>query len=931
MARQREDGAPPADGAELLGRRAESAVLDQLVAAVRDGESRVLVVRGDAGVGKSALLDHMARGASNVRILRAVGMESEMELAFATLHQLCAPLLDRLRQLPEPQCDALETVFGIRVGAPPDRFLVGLAVLSLLSDVSEERPLLCVVDDAQWLDRASAQVLGFVARRLLAESIALVFGARQPGRELLGLPEHEVAGLPVAAARALLASAIPARLDRRIRDRIVAETRGNPLALLELPRGLTVTQLAGGFGLLQTGTVPGRVEQSFLTRIEALPADSRRLLLVAAAEPTGDPTLVWRAAARLGVTPAAALAGGTDGLLSMDTGMTFRHPLVRSAAYRAAVPGDRRAAHSALAAVTDAQIDPDRRAWHLAAAAVEPDDAVALELEQSADRAAARGGLAAAAAFLQRSVELTRDPVRRTERALAAAQVGLEAGAFGTALGLLATAEAGTLDDFGRARVDLLRAVAAFAQRRGSDAPPLLLRAARTLESLDVRLARDTYLDAWSAALFAGRLAIAGDLHEVSLAARAAPPPEGSARGSDLLLDGLALLFTEGRDPAVPLLKQAATAFSGDDISIEEVLRWGWLATAGAAVVWDFEACLATATRQVEVARGAGALAVLAVGVNVLGQVAALAGDFAQATSLKAEADAVREATGTHVAHYGALVLAALRGRMSEAFPLIDATVANATAEGQGTAVQYAHWAKSVLLNAAGRYDEALEVAGLASEDTPELFVSAWALSEQVEAAARSGNDRGAGEALGRLQARTRGTDEPWGLGLEARSRGLVGKGAGVEADFLEAVEQLRRTRLRPELGRAHLVYGEWLRRQARRSDARTQLRAAYDVFVSVGMEAFAERARRELEVAGETVRKRSVEDATSEELTAQERQIAMMVRDGLTNSEIGVRLFLSARTIEWHLRKVFTKLSISSRRQLRDALSAGGTETASA
>ena len=580
---------------------------------------------------------------------------------------------------------------------------------------------------------------------------------------------------------------------------------------------------------------------------------------------------------------------------------------------------------------TDAQTDPDRRAWHLAAAAVEPDEAVALELEQSADRAAARGGLAAAAAFLQRCVELTGDPVRRTERAVAAAQVGLQAGAFGTALGLLATAEAGTLDDFGRARVDLLRAEAAFAQRRGNDAPPLLLRAARTLEPLDVRLARDTYLDAWSAALFAGRLATAGDLHEVSLAARAAPPPAGPARASDLLLDGLALLFTEGRAPAVPLLQQAATAFSGDDISIEEVLRWGWLATAGAAVVWDFEACLATATRQVEVARGAGALAVLAVGVNVLGQVAALSGDFAQATSLKAEADAVREATGTHVAHYGALVLAGLRGRVSEAIPLIDATVANATAEGQGTAVQYAHWARSVLLNAVGRYDEAFEVARLASDDTPELFVSAWALSEQVEAAARSGNDRGASEALERLQARTRGTDEPWGRGLEARSRGLVGTGASAEADFLEAVEQLRRTRLRPELARAHLVYGEWLRRQARRSDARTQLRAAYDMFVSVGMEAFAERARRELQATGETVRKRSVEDATSEELTAQERQIALMVRDGLTNSEIGARLFLSARTIEWHLRKVFTKLSISSRRQLREALSAGGVDTASA
>jgi len=376
------------------------------------------------------------------------------------------------------------------------------------------------------------------------------------------------------------------------------------------------------------------------------------------------------------------------------------------------------------------------------------------------------------------------------------------------------------------------------------------------------------------------------------------------------------------------LLKRAASAFAGDDISIEEVLRWGWLATAAAAVAWDFEACVATAQRQVEVARGAGALAVLAVGVNVLGQVVALEGDFAEAASLKAEADAVRDATGTQVAHYGALVLAALRGRESEALPLIEATVTRATAEGQGTAVQYAHWARSVLLNAVGRHDEALVSAGLAADDTPELFVSAWALGEQVEAAVRTGNEDAAAHALGRLQEVTAGTTEPWGRGFEARARGMVSSGRDAEAAYLEAIEHLDSTRLRPDLARAHLVYGEWLRRQSRRVDARAQLRIAYDLFAGIGMEAFAERSRRELLATGETVRKRTVTAAAGEELTPQERQIALLVSDGLSNPEVGARLFLSPRTVEWHLRKVFDKLSISSRRQLRDTFPRPGYES---
>jgi DNA-binding CsgD family transcriptional regulator len=903
----------------LSGRRTECLVLDRLLAEARDGHSAVLVVRGEAGVGKTALLEHLLEAASDMHIVRAVGVESEMELAYASLHQLCASMLEHVGRIPAPQRKALEIVFGFSEGAPPDVFLVGLAVLSLLSEVAEERPLLCVVDDAQWLDRASARTLAFVARRLVAERVGLVFGARDPGEELQGLPELELEGLANGDARALLASSVRFLLDERIRDRIVAETRGNPLALLELPRGLTATQLAGGFGLLGAVALSGRIEESFERRLQELPQDARSLLLIAAAEPVGDPLLLWRAAERLGVGVTASEAAQADGLLSIGGRVTFRHPLVRSAVYRAASVDERRAAHLALAEVTDPDADPDRRAWHLAAAAAGPDEAVALELEHSAGRAQARGGLAAAAAFLERAVALSVDPARRTNRALAAAQAGLSAGAFDPALGMLAAAEAGTQDELQRARVDLLRAEVAFAQSRGSDAPPLLLRAAKTLESLDPKLARETYLDAWGAALFAGRLATDGGLHDVSREARTAPRPAGPARPSDLLLDAFALLFTDGRTAAAPALERAAGEFAGNDADAEEVLRWGWLATAAAVTAWDFETCVAVANRGVQFARDSGALAVLTVAVNVLAQAVALSGEFERATLLISEAQAVKEATGTQVGPYGALVLAALQGHEAEALTLVDATVREATAGGQGTAVQYARWASAVVLNGLGHYREALIAAKSASDDVPELFISAWALNELVEAATRSGEIELARGALERLAEHSRPSETDWGLGIVARSRALLSHGKDAEEHYREAIERLGATRLRPELARAHLVYGEWLRRENRRVDARERLRTAHELLGDMGMDAFAERARIELVATGERVRRRTLE--TRDELTAQERQIALLARDGLSNPEIGGRLFLSPRTIEWHLRKVFTKLDISSRKELGEKL----------
>jgi DNA-binding CsgD family transcriptional regulator/tetratricopeptide (TPR) repeat protein len=899
-------------------------VLDDLLDDVRRGESRSLVLGGEAGIGKTALLDYLVESAADVTIARAVGVESEMELAFAGLHQLCAPLLDRLPRLPGPQRDALQIVFGMTAGPAPDRFLVGLAVLSLMSEAAEERPLLCIVDDAQWLDQTSALTLAFVGRRLLAEPVGLVFAAREPGEALGHLPGLEMHGLVNGDARALLDSAVQFSLDEPIRERILAETRGNPLALLELPRGLTPTQLAAGFGMPEAGDLPSRIEKTYIGRLQALPHAARRLLLVAAAEPIGDPLLLQRACERLGIGLAAVDA--MDGLLALEERVTFRHPLARSAVYRSAPGPERRAVHQALAEVTNRDVDPDRRAWHLAAATAGPDEAVARELELSADRAQARGGIAAAAAFLKRAVALTGDPTRRADRALAAAQASLAAGAFGEARGLLATAGAGPLDELGRARLDLLRAEVAFAHDRGGEAPSLLLQAASKLEALDLRLSRNTYLEAWSAALFAGRLASAGgSLLEVSRAVATAPPPAGDPLPCDVLLDGLALVFTDGRPTAAPVLRRAVAAFASREVPVEQILRWGWLASRAACLVWDYDRGLEIAARAVQLARESGALEALAVADNACGQAAASGGDFTSAALLISEVEAVKEATGTQIPPHAAIALAGFRGQETEASELIDGIVTTAAVGGHGTALQYAKWAHSVLMNGLGQYAEGLAAAAEACRLAPQVHIASWALSELIEAAARTDRADLAGEAFVQLEEHVAGCDTDWALGMHARSLALLSEGDAAEPRYEEAIERLGRTRLRPDLARAHLLYGEWLRRANRRVDARAQLRAAYDMFGAIGMEAFAERARGELLATGERVRRRTAE--TRDELTPQELQIARLARDGLSNPEIGARLFLSPRTVEWHLRKVFGKLDIHSRQELSRALPSADSE----
>ena len=876
------------------------------------------MLRGEAGIGKTALLEYLIASASDLTVVRAVGVEAEMELAYASLHQLCVPLLDRLDRLPAPQRQAMEIVFGLSAGGAPDRFLVGLAVLSLFAAVAEERPLLCVVDDAQWLDQTSGLTLAFVARRLLAEPVGIVFGAREPGGELRHVPELEVQGVRNGDARALLSSAVRFKLDEQVRDRIVAETRGNPLALLELPHGLTATQLAGGFGLLGAPTLTGRIEESFVRRLKLLSDDGRRLLLVAAAEPVGDPLLLWRAAERLGLGPADAEAAEAEGLLAIGGRVTFRHPLVRSAVYRTATREQRREIHLALAEATDRSVDPDRRAWHLATAAAGPNEPVAAALERSASRAQARGGLAAAAAFLHRSVVLSGDPKQRVRRGLAAAQASLHAGIIGGALELLALAEASTPDELQMAQVELLRGQIAFASSMGTTAPTLLLKAAQRLERLDPELARETYLDAWGAALFAGRLASAGSLVEVSRAATSAPRPTRPLRPSDLLLDGLTAFVTEGHAAAAPLLRRATAAFADEASPGQENFRWGWMTTIPPNILWDEDSWHAISARNLKEARDAGALARLPIDLADWGIFVAWCGDFGAAAVAIAEAEAITKATGTHIAPYAQLLLAALRGQR-DALSLIESTIRDAGTGGQGLSVQWAEWVSAILFNGLGRYDRGLASAQRAAEETPQLHVTPWALTELIEAAVRTARADLAAGALERVMAATAPSSTDWGRGMEARCQALLSEGESAERLYREAIERLARTRRRPELARAHLLYGEWLRRENRRVDAREQLHTAHEMLAAMGMEAFAERARQELQATGEKVRKRTVD--TRDDLTAQERQIARLARDGLSNPEIGARLFLSPRTVEWHLRNVFTKLGIQSRRGLANAL----------
>ena len=895
----------------LRGRDQECGVLDRLLETARSGASATLVLRGEPGIGKTALLEYAIRTAPDLRLLRAVGVQSEIELAFAGLHQLCGPLLDRLDRLPEPQQAALRVAFGMSGGPVPDRFIVGLAALGLLSDAAGEQPLLCAIDDAQWLDEESALALAFVARRLFADSVAMVFATREPGEAFTALPELVLAGLDADDSRALLATGIVGLVDEQIRDRVIAETRGNPLALLELPHGRSAAELAGGFGVSDDLPLADRIEESFLRRLGSLPHPTRRLLLTAAAEPVGDVALLWRAAEPLGLDADAAEPAQTAGLIDLGTRVRFRHPLVRSAVYGAAGLPDRREAHRALAEATDPSADPDRRAWHHAQATSGPDEEVAGELESSAGRARARGGYAAMAAFLERAAELTPDPGERGTRTLAAARAKLDAGAPARAQALLETAELCPIDELQRAQSQRLRAQIVFALRRSGDVPQLLLDAANRLVPLDPGLARETCLEALAAAIFTGRL---GDGREVLRAVRAVPQMSQPTAAVDLLLNGMATRATEGYAAGVAPLRQALEAFRQDDGDDAANDRWLWLACRIAADLWEHAIWDELATRGVRRARETGALSILPPVASYGAGVHIHAGEYSEASALLEEANAVTRATHTAPLVQARQMLAAYRGDERYALELIEAGRRGAAHRGRGTALSMNECANALLFNGLGRYEEALAPAQRACAQD-ELSLYGLALVELIEAAARSKREELAVTALERLSERTQASGTDWALGIEARSRGLLTEGPAAEALYEEAVNRLTRGHLAPHLARAQLVFGEWLRRERRRVDARAQLRAAYDTFTRIGAGAFAERAHRELQATGEAARKRSVE--TRDDLTAQEAQIAKLARDGLSNPEIGAQLFISPRTVQYHLHKVYAKLDISSRTQL--------------
>ncbi|QEN15974.1 AAA family ATPase [Mycolicibacterium sp. ELW1] len=905
-------------GGALIGRRGEQQRLTELVNLARGGNSGVLVIRGSAGIGKTALLSDVLANAGDLRTIEISGAESEMELAYAGVQQLCAPLLGRIHGLPDPQKDALRVALGLREGSAPDRLLVGLAVLTLLGEAGTERPTVCIVDDAQWVDRASLRALAFAARRLLADPVVMIFATRTPGaaHELDGLPELNLGRLTRVHADALLSEVLPVQLDETVRANILAEADGNPLALLDLRRAMAPAELAGGYGLTEAVSVAERIEREYEQRLDELPPATRTLLLIAAVEPTGDPAWLWAAAGQLHLDADAVGPAERSGLITVESRLRFRHPLVRSTVYRNASLPERRRVHAVLADVISGPSSDEHRTWHRAHATSAPDETVAAELVESAERARRRGGAAAAAAFLAYAVELTPDSVRRAERALNAALTKLDAGDPESAARLL-TAVAGADDELLSARADLLRAKIAFATQRGRDAPPLLLAAAERLKPLEPTLARDTYLEALMAAMIVGRLYAAENVSAAAIAAAArhAPPPSGPPRAADLFLDGIVLRLTEGHSTAAPLLMRAISQYLEEDEAGTADPRLHDITLRVLLDVFEQDTYSSLNARQVELLRDAGELTILPAALTTYAGGCVTSGDFAQAEDLLAQSEAISTATGAPPHRSIQTYLAACRGQEQRARQLGQATIQDATARGEGSEITVVLFALAILHNGLGQYQEAFRACTSALE-YDDVGMYGHLLNEMVEAAARSGETSIAETATAQVIERAEATGNATALGYAARARALTTAGPEAEHEYRTAIRELERSPLKVMAARTHLLFGEWLRRENRRGEARAELRTAHEVFLEMGADSFAERARRELQAAGET---RTRAQRPSVELTAQERYITRLAGDGYTNSEIAGHLFISPRTVEWHLGKVFAKLGVTSRRELRE------------
>lgn len=905
---------PPATR-RFVNRETELEAVEGLLAAARGGSSAVLVLRGGPGVGKTMLLEHAIGRASGLRVGRVGGVDSEFDLPYAALHQLLAPFLEEIEALPGPQRDSLASTLGLIEVERSDRFLTALGVLTLLSNAAQDTGLLCAVDDAEWLDEASAQVLSFVARRLVSEGIAMLFtfGAAHPTSVALApFRELNFEGLSQVASRELLDRKVEGTLDSGVRDRLVIEAEGNPLALIELAQLLTAEQLAGLAPLPKALPLGDRLEQGLMRNVRGLSSDARSILVLVATERSGDPGLLRRAADGLGLSQTAI--DDAESVLRLGAQITFRHGFVRSAVYALASETTRRDAHLALAEAMDPDADEDRIAWHRAAASVDADETVAADLEASARKARDRGGQVAAAAVLELAAELTPDPSRRAARLLVAADADLAAGALSKADTLLSQLTPKLLDDEQRAEAQRLRGTLALARGDKGSSSTLLIEAARVLAPFDLRKARDTCLDALATAMFAGRLASDRGMREAVECARSMPEPTQTT-AADVLLDAFATLVDEGSAAAAPVLRRGVglAGESGD-------LRAIGPAFQAAFELWDDEALHTLAQRRVDLARGSGAFVALPNALNQLGAYEVLVGRFDAAEACFEEADEISAATGyagiLGKTGVGPLILAAWRGEDARTRALAEVCSRDGTARGFGTFVGFAQSALGVLELGLGRYHEAMIAVQDAGLD--QILVTRT-LPDLVEAAVRCGEEQLATQAAGELAESTTASGTDWALGVLARSQALLVAGREAEGLYREAIGRLQRSRARTQLARARLVYGEWLRRERRRRDAREELRAASQLFESMGALAFADRAQSELAATGERVHRRTPE--TLELLTPQERRIATLVSEGAPNAEVAAQLFISSRTVEYHLAKIFRKLRISSRSELARSL----------